>query len=39
VTFYYCDSKVVEWVIDLIFVQKVGRAMDFDFEFGVEVID
>jgi len=30
---------VVEWVVDLIFVQMVGRVVDFDFELGLEVID
>ena len=38
-TFYYWDLEVVEHVIDLIFVQMVGKAIDFDFEFGLEVID
>jgi len=30
---------VVEWVVALFFVEMVGRAVDFDFELGYEVID
>jgi len=30
---------VVEWVVDLVSVKMVGRAVNFDFELGFEVID
>lgn len=30
---------MVEWVIDLVFVQMVGRVVDFDFELALEIVD
>ena len=39
VVFYYQDSEVVEWVVDLIFVEMIGKVVGFDSELELVAID